>query len=235
MITDDQEYILNLNMHRLIDLNCKDKLTDYEMRQGDILRTGSWIPTISGKRFWILDPKPEDVIPFDIAYVLSRIPRFNCMTIGNPYVVGQHCVEGSYIIEDKYQLHFMIHDAPEGYVQDITTPLKRILGKVYSDIEAKLENAIAKKFNIEWTEEAHKRVKEVDNIMLQREMSCLTQHMLFPADKSFNNKDYSWITPWSWRDAFNMYKNRLNSLVGYKCVPEISDVIPRDEYERSKV
>lgn len=239
-IRNDQDYIRHLNIYRLLygklsDADAlRDSLTEYEMRQGDILRKGNWIPTISGIRFWILDPRPEEVSLFDIAYGLSRLPRFNCMTIGTPYVVGQHCVEGSFIIEEKYQKHFMVHDGPEAYVQDITTPLKKILGKTYYDIESGIEEVIAEKVGIEWTEEAHKRVKEVDNLMLQREISSLTQHMLFPADQSFNPLEHDWITPWHWRDAFHMYRSRMNSLMGYKCVPEISEVISRDNYERQQ-
>lgn len=241
-IKDDKEYIRYLNYWKLLkklpnpnnqEINqIIGKLMDYEHAHDDDNRVGSWIPTISGKRFWILDPRPEEVLGFDIAYVLSRISRFNGMTIGSPYYVAQHLVEGTKLIEDKYKLHFALHDAPEAYVQDITTPLKRILGKAYNDIEAKLETAIANKFNIQWTEEAHKKVKEIDHIMLMREMYCLTQHMHFPADTSFNILDYDYLTPWDWRDAFAEYRNLLNNLLGYEEVPLITKVIPRDLYER---
>ena len=40
-------------------------------------RKGDWMQTISGRQFWPIDPRPEDVFIEDIAHALSMMCRFN--------------------------------------------------------------------------------------------------------------------------------------------------------------
>ncbi len=39
-------------------------------------RYGDWIQTYTGKQFWPLDPRPEDVDIEDIANALSNLGRY---------------------------------------------------------------------------------------------------------------------------------------------------------------
>lgn len=41
------------------------------------MRKGDWILTFTGRRFYPLDPRPEDVCLEDIAHALSLICRYN--------------------------------------------------------------------------------------------------------------------------------------------------------------
>ncbi len=40
-------------------------------------RKGEWIQTYTGKQFWPLDPRPEDIDIEDIAHALALTCRFN--------------------------------------------------------------------------------------------------------------------------------------------------------------
>ena len=92
----------------------------------------SWMQTASGRAFDLLDPQPERVDLGDVAHALARIARFTGHTSGIPYSVAQHSVIGSDAIMGEtghigLGALFLLHDAHEAYVGDLSTPLKGAL------------------------------------------------------------------------------------------------------------
>lgn len=93
-------------------------------------RPGDWMQTFTGKRFWPLDPRPEDICIEDIAHALSLQCRYggHCLRF---YSVAEHCVLMAEWIEKRFTpldaLAALLHDAAEAYVIDIPRPLKRSL------------------------------------------------------------------------------------------------------------
>jgi hypothetical protein len=85
---------------------------------------GRWIMTFTGRRFWPLTPRPEDVDLRDIAHALSLLCRFNghCRTF---YSVAEHSVRVSRAVPPHLALWGLLHDAAEAYLSDIPRPLKR--------------------------------------------------------------------------------------------------------------
>jgi len=80
----------------------------------------------SGRQVDPFDLKMEDINLNDIAYHLSGINRYNGAT---RLTVAQHCVLGAQkILEDTGNIRaaagFLLHDAPEAYLQDMTAPIK---------------------------------------------------------------------------------------------------------------
>lgn len=128
---------------------------------------GDWITTYTGRRFYPLDPQPEDIYIEDIAHSLSLLNRFTGHT-KFPYSVAQHSIKVS---EYAYghELAGLLHDASEAYVNDLARSLKQYLPK-YKEIENKILDVIDTKFNVN-TRAA--KVKEIDTRTLVTEASQL--------------------------------------------------------------
>lgn len=99
-------------------------------------RTGHWIPTYSGVRFYPLDPRPEEVRIEDIAHALSHICRYGGH-VPTFYSVAQHSVLVARCTERLLGVrgyrgqrlaagaaYALLHDAGEAYVGDLVQPLK---------------------------------------------------------------------------------------------------------------
>jgi 5'-deoxynucleotidase YfbR-like HD superfamily hydrolase len=189
----------------------------YEERVGDAGRVGSWIPTVSGRRLWLQDPRPAEVEPYDVAYGLARIPRYNAMTSGRPFTVAQHSVLTSFLVEPRFRLHALLHDAHEYVGMDVTSPLKRLLGDAYAGVEARLKEAVARRFGIEWTAEAAAAVKEADNRLLATEVAAVTPWGVVCGE--LPALPLGWpLRPLRERQAFETFAARLNGLLGYEAV-----------------
>lgn len=92
--------------------------------------------TASGRAFWSLDPRPEDVRIEDIAAQLARICRFGgALKPGvSFYSVAQHSVLVSYNVPEEYALEGLLHDAAEAYVGDVIKPIKSALVPGYDTL-----------------------------------------------------------------------------------------------------
>lgn len=92
----------------------------------------TWVQTMSGIPFDLLDPTPAMVRVEDIAHALSRCVRFNGHTSGNPYSVAHHSMLvadllASWGAPPAIVREGLLHDAPEAYYGDIVSPLKRAM------------------------------------------------------------------------------------------------------------
>ncbi|WP_035670040.1 hypothetical protein [Bradyrhizobium liaoningense] len=104
-----------------------------------------WIQTYTGKKFWPLDPKPEEVDIRDIAHALSLLCRFggHCYRF---YSVAEHSMLVSRH-SGAHALWGLLHDASEAYLIDVPRPLKRgLVG--YREAEAKLQGVICEAFGL---------------------------------------------------------------------------------------
>lgn len=134
-------------------------------------RIGTWGLTFTGRRFWLLSPEPRDIFIIDIAHNLSRMNRYNGGTTGEfGYSVAQHSFLASYLVEPKYQLATLLHDASEAYIGDVISPLKKLLGGRYRAIENGIMDAVAARYGFVYDEETERAVKKADNIMLATEV-----------------------------------------------------------------
>lgn len=91
------------------------------------------VQTISGRLVNLLDPQPEDILLRDIAYHLSRIPRFNGATIGRfPWWITDHSLLVEHFMslisgDPCWRLAALLHDAHEYVIGDITRPVQSAL------------------------------------------------------------------------------------------------------------
>jgi len=109
-------------------------------------RHGDWMQTVTGRQFWPLDPRPEEVHIEDIAHALSMICRFggHCLEF---YSVAEHCCHVSDYCPTKDKLWGLLHDSTEAYAGDIIRPIKPWLNG-YKGIELRIMECVCQRFNL---------------------------------------------------------------------------------------
>ncbi len=132
-------------------------------------RVGDWIQTFTGRQFWPLDPRSEEVCIEDIAHGLSLICRFGgqCREF---YSVAEHSCHAAARAPRGLSFAALMHDASEAYIADVCRPLKRCLHG-YKEAETRILDVIGEKYGIKPDEFA--AVKETDNRMLATEALAL--------------------------------------------------------------
>ncbi len=117
----------------------------------DNYNRGHWMQTYSGRRFWPMDPRSDDVFIEDIAHGLSMQCRYagHCIRF---YSVAEHSVliarwllaQGS---GAETALWGLLHDASEAYLVDVPRPVKPFL-EGYKAAEARVMVAICDAFGL---------------------------------------------------------------------------------------
>jgi hypothetical protein len=132
-------------------------------------RTGNWIQTFTGKQFFPLDPRVEDINIVDIAHALSMSCRYtgHCTRF---YSVAEHSVRVSENVPKELALEALLHDASEAYLTDIPRPIKPYIPQ-YKEMEERVERVIAQVFGTGFP--MNPLVKEIDNRILADEKAQL--------------------------------------------------------------
>jgi hypothetical protein len=139
-------------------------------------RYGDWMQTVSGRAFWPVDPRPEDIYIEDIAHALSMMCRYggHCRVF---YSVAEHSLHISNSLSEEDALWGLLHDAPEAYIADIVRPAKRFISG-YSEAEDRLMQAVCQRFGL--SETPPPSVKKADNAILLDEMPYLLGEPALP-------------------------------------------------------
>lgn len=188
-------------------------MTPDDLRAKLDARKGEWMQTHSGRMFYPLDPRPEDVAIADIAHALSLLCRFggHCKRF---YSVAQHSVLVSELLPNHLKLSGLLHDATEAYLVDIPRPLKRCLPG-YTAIESRLAEVIEHALQptaFERLQFSHPAVKQADNIMLVTEARDLLGPQPAPWGMDVE-PDPMPVTPWASDYAEVIFLNRYFELV----------------------
>lgn len=109
-------------------------------------RRGDWMETFTGRKFWPLDPRQDDVDILDIAHALSMQCRYGGHSL-RFYSVAEHSVLMARNVAPQHALWALMHDAAEAYLADVPRPLKRNLVG-YKEAEAKVMAAICDHFDM---------------------------------------------------------------------------------------
>ena len=115
-----------------------------------------WIQTYTGKKFFPMNPKTEDLDIIDIAHALSMKCRF----VGHTkqfYSVAQHSVIVSWNCSNPHL--GLLHDAAEAYLPDVPAPIKDLYTQ-HIEMEEKICNLIFAWCGLLVFEEVLKLVKE---------------------------------------------------------------------------
>ncbi len=111
----------------------------------DETRMGDWMQTYTGRAFWPLDPRPDEVSIEDIAHALSLQCRFagHCRF---HYSVAQHSVMVANA-SGVSAVWGLLHDAAEAYLVDLPRPVKGSM-PAYRAIEETLLGVVAEHFGL---------------------------------------------------------------------------------------
>lgn len=132
---------------------------------------GEWMQTATGRAFYPLDPRPEEIDLYEIASGLSRMCRYGGQ-IGRLefYSVAEHSVLLSYVVPPELARWALLHDSSEAYIVDVPRPIKPALVG-YAQIEDRLMRAVAVRFGLEWP--MPDALKAYDDRILQNERRAL--------------------------------------------------------------
>lgn len=109
-------------------------------------RQGGYIATYRGGRFWPMDPRADEIHVVDIARALAMTCRYrgHCRFY---YSVAEHSVLISRAVPEADALAGLLHDAPEAYLGDMASPIKRYMPD-YRAIEDRLAVVVAERFGL---------------------------------------------------------------------------------------
>lgn len=126
--------------------------------------TTIWMQTFTGRRYYPLDPAPDQIDIIDIAQSLGATTRYGGHCVF--YSVAEHCVLVSRLVPEEHALAGLFHDATEAYLHDVVRPVKNCMRRdnEYFYMEELSHRAIAAKFGL--PHPLPPEVKEADNRML---------------------------------------------------------------------
>lgn len=142
----------------------------------------TWIQTYSGVAFDLANPRPEMVRIEDIAHSLATLNRYTGHAAW-PYSIGQHSLMVAEIVAataPELALAAMLHDSPETYTNDLSSPIKWMMrqredagpednGQVFLELEDSIERVIHQRFAIKLDAAARRLIKHADLVALATE------------------------------------------------------------------
>lgn len=144
-------------------------------QEADLRAVGKgWMGTSTGRKFWPLSPRAEDVDVRDVVRGLAMTCRY-AGQVKRFYSVAEHCFLVSLHVPPQYAKLALFHDCAEAYIGDMIRPLKHQRAmKPFRDAEAEIEKAVFAALGLEMTREAHAAIKEIDNRILVDEITQLS-------------------------------------------------------------
>jgi uncharacterized protein len=177
----------------------------------------TWVETFTGRRVYLLEPHPEQIVIEDVAHHLACTNRFIGAT-REPYSTAQHSVLACDYAPAEHKLQALLHDAPEAYLGDWARPLKYAVrmrtntrateASPIDGIYNGLAWAVGRTFGVE-LQELHPEVKEVDDRMLATEWRDL---MSSKVPEHFAEPFSLPIDPWPWSKAKRLFLWRFREL-----------------------
>ena len=161
-------------------------------------RHGDWMITYTGKRFWPLDPRADEVCFADIGAALSMTCRYGGHT-RRFYSVAEHStLLARYFLErgeGGRARYALAHDMPEAYTGDIIRPLKKSWWGV-EFVDRVVGAVILEALGGPWTADDVAAVDQADTRILVNEARAFwTADQLEAAGWSFQTSPLPHVTP----------------------------------------
>ena len=183
-----------------------------DKKGNDVLK--AYIATYTGKQFYLLSPKLEDIDILDIAHGLAMQCRWTGQCKFH-YSIAQHSYYCSFIGPDNEAFDRLMHDAAEAYIGDLNRPLKHYTeaGIAYRRQEEIVQHAIAERFGFSIIEPSS--VKRADNLMLYTEKKQIMGYTFEEPQediRQFESGSDIIIESWTPSHAKQMFLNRFEEL-----------------------
>lgn len=127
-------------------------------------RKGRPIQMYSGKPFWPLDPRPEEIDVNDLAWHLASIPRYGGAA-KQFYSVAQHAVLVSMLVPPEHAWVALHHEDPEAWLGDLLGPNKKAFPD-YAKAEIDGWAVTCARFGISCVFSVDRGTEHVDGIVL---------------------------------------------------------------------
>jgi hypothetical protein len=203
-------------------------------------RVGDWMSMASGRVFWPLDPRADEVHIDDIAQALSNVCRFGGRC-SEYYSVAQHSVWVARYVERSWPvlphvallaMHALLHDTAEAYLGDVVRPLKpamvvqRVLGdgknsplvfrqEEFCVTEQRVLLAIYEHLRMPFPSVADEsKVKHADNVALATEARDLMGDPRWPELPEPVREHLDFLSPRAARTQFLREFERLTNAMG---------------------
>lgn len=113
----------------------------------------TWMLTATGASVDLKWMDGDTISLLDIAHHLAQINRYTGACV-RPYSVAEHSLlvvqlleHDGYTAPDLLQAALM-HDAHEAYTNDLSSPMKEVLGDVWDREEARIQGSVLSRFNL---------------------------------------------------------------------------------------
>lgn len=149
----------------------------------------NFIHTYTGRAFYSLEPRQEDISIIDIAHALSNQCRYSGHT-KQFYSTAQHCCLLANYVENERQgsptdvLNILLHDSAEAYLVDVPRPIKQHMPE-YRKWDYNLTLAIRKWVGLDdqipkWQDELDSRIIQDERVALFEDCGVDWQHNAEP-------------------------------------------------------
>ncbi len=184
------------------------------------------LETVSGRKIDVSNPDPDTIVIEDIAWALSRMPRFSGHTIPFvPYSVAQHCIQVAKELAPhgaRIQLHGLLHDAAEAYMNDVPSPVKHIpeIHAVIKNLEDKLMATIYQALDLRPpSPEEEYIVKQADKI----QQAIEAYNFMFSRGKGWNLPEVSFTKLQEFKEPMTSIDSYHQFLSHFEELKELCD------------
>lgn len=202
-----------------------DEQKEIDRLRGSVVKhaVGPTIILGSGTYFDFCDPDSSEITIEDIAYGLGYEGRFSGQCYSNIlkkrkfFATAQHCVLGSYAVEEELRLQALWHEAGEAVCGDMSAPLKSLCPD-YKVVEKRCESSILRRFKVVMTHPVEIKVMDVRLLMTERRDLTNWGGESWSADgKELAPYDFR-VIPWTPDQAAKAFLERHKELTrpGYK-------------------
>lgn len=186
----------------------------------------------NGKGIDLVEPKASDIDFSVVAEHLAKEKRYNGATPGVQYSVGQHCViaaDAAFADTGSAELagYLLLHDGPEAFLKDDTTPKKRALAETarecfgvladdvlqaFDILTDKFDAAIHEAAGLAWppAEAMKAAIKSYDLVLFVTEWRDLMGGIVHPNWEPYRKVAPlpDKIEPWNWEKAAGQFRHR---------------------------